>query len=215
MPKIKSIARSPHIDMTPMVDLFSLLLTFFILTATFRPTDPAKITIPASISEKVTPEKDILTIFISPDKGDKANLFFNFDNGKDTSTHFREKMLDRMAVQYRLTFTREEKSIFSRKSTIGTSMSKLHAWINEKDSKVADAMLTGVPADSIDNQFEWWIVSARNVNPYAEVAIKADGDVPFPAVKKVLDMLQKNNVNKFNLITTYNKQEVGLKDIPK
>ena len=120
-----------------------------------------------------------------------------------------------MAVQYRLTFTREEKSIFSRKSTIGMPMNKLHDWINEKDSKVADAMLTGVPADSIDNQFEWWIVSARNVNPYAEVAIKADGDVPFPAVKKVLDMLQKNNVNKFNLITTYNKQEVGLKDIPK
>jgi biopolymer transport protein ExbD len=37
MPKIKPPARSPHIDMTPMVDLFSVLLIFLLLTASFRP----------------------------------------------------------------------------------------------------------------------------------------------------------------------------------
>jgi len=78
MPKIKSTARSPHIDMTPMVDLFTLLLTFFLLTATFLPIEPAQITIPSSISEKMTPDNNLITIFISPD----AKIFFNFDNGK-------------------------------------------------------------------------------------------------------------------------------------
>jgi len=34
-------------------------------------------------------------------------------------------------------------------------------------------------------------------------------------VKKVMDMLQENKVNKFNLITNLEKQEVTLKDVPK
>ena len=33
MPKIKPPVRTPHIDMTPMVDLFSVLLIFLLLTA--------------------------------------------------------------------------------------------------------------------------------------------------------------------------------------
>jgi len=46
MPKIKLGHKSPRIDMTPMVDLFTLLLTFFILTATFRPQESAAVDTP-------------------------------------------------------------------------------------------------------------------------------------------------------------------------
>jgi len=200
--------------MTPMVDLFSLLLTFFILTAVFRPTDPAQISIPSSISEKVTPEKNLLTIFVSPDKGDKAKVFLNFDNGGDTSRHFRAHLLEQMAAQYSLTFTPKEIDLFSKRSNFGMPIKNLREWINAKDTKDAEAFLTGIPTDSLDNQLAWWIRKARLVNPAAEIAIKADGDVPFPRVKKVLDIVQENGVNRFNLITTYNKQTVGLKDIP-
>jgi biopolymer transport protein ExbD len=35
--------------------------------------------------------------------------------------------------------------------------------------------------------------------------IKGDADAAFPAVKKVLDMLQDKNVNRFNLITNLEK----------
>ena len=92
MPKIKQPARSPHIDMTPMVDLFSLLLTFFMLTTSFRPQEAAPIETPNSVSEKQAPDNDIMTIFISKE----GKVFFNFDNGKDTSTHFRTKLLQKM-----------------------------------------------------------------------------------------------------------------------
>jgi biopolymer transport protein ExbD len=47
------------------------------------------------------------------------------------------------------------------------------------------------------------------------VAIKGDGEANYTGVKKVMDMLQENKVNKFNLITNLERQEVTLKDLPK
>ena len=47
--------------MTPMVDLFFLLLIFFILTATFRPQEAVQVDTPTSVSNKTTPERHIIT----------------------------------------------------------------------------------------------------------------------------------------------------------
>ena len=55
---------------------------------------------------------------------------------------------------------------------------------------------------------------SRVVNPQAEVAIKGDGDADYTTVKKVMDLLQENKVNKFNLITNLMKEDVSVKDIP-
>jgi biopolymer transport protein ExbD len=216
MPKIKKAARSPHIDMTPMVDLFSLLLTFFILTATFRPSDPAQLTTPNSNSDKEIPDHDVFTIFIAPDANDieKGVVFIDLDNGKDTTTRFRSDMLEQMAFRYEMTFTPEEYTIFSRKSNFGMPMDMIRGWINAENMQEADKFQVGIPMDSIDNQFAWWVYSARVVNPGAEIAIKADGDVPFPMIKKVLDVVQAEGVNRFNLITTLERQTLTVDDIP-
>ena len=68
--------------------------------------------------------------------------------------------------------------------------------------------------DSTDNQLSYWIRYARLTNPNAEVAIKGDGDAEYSVVKKIMDLLQDNKVNKFNLVTNLEKQEVKLSDIP-
>ena len=210
MPKIKPPVRTPHIDMTPMVDLFSVLLIFLLLTASFRPQEAAVITTPQSISEKQAPDADLMTIFIAKD----GKVFFNIDNGRDTSTHFRSKLLEKIGEQYKIQFTKAEISKFGTMSSFGLPIKDLKTWLNSKDSKEKDKLQIGIPMDSTDNQLAWWVREARLTNVGAEVAIKGDADTDYKTVKKIMDLLQDNKVNKFNLVTNLQHQEVTLKDLP-
>ena len=211
MPKIKPAVRTPHIDMTPMVDLFSVLLIFLLLTASFRPQEAALISSPTSISEKQAQDKDIMTIIIAKD----GKIFFNIDNGKDSSKHTRADLLVEMGKRYNVSFSKNELSTFGNLTSFGMPMNDIKTWLNEKDSKKKEKLQTGIPTDSTDNQLSYWIRYARLTNPNAEVAIKGDGESEYTVVKKIMDLLQENKVNKFNLVTDLEKQEVKKSDIPK
>lgn len=205
MGKIKLAVKTPHIDMTPMVDMFFLLLTFFILTATFRPQEAVHVDTPSSISETTTPEKNVITILIS--KEDK--VFFNVDNGDDTSKHIRGKVLQAMGSQYQIRFTPAEVKKFEGLSSFGLPIVKLKDWIAADNQKTRDAMEESIPMDSTDNQLLMWIRFSRTYNNDLQVDIKGDGKANFPVVKKVIDILQDNNVKKFNLTTNLEKVEVS------
>lgn len=206
MSKIKLPSVPPRIDMTPMVDLFFLLLTFFMLTTSFKPQEAKPIDTPQSVSEKLTPEKNVITVLISKD--DK--VFFNIDNGGDSTMHVRRKVLTEISKYFRIPFTPEQIKKFEGLASFGMPIKNLGAWIDSSDPKERDAMQVGMPIDSLDNQLERWVLFARNINPIADAAIKGDGEADYKVVKRVLDIMQTININRFNLTTTLNKVEVKI-----
>jgi biopolymer transport protein ExbD len=206
MGKIKVAKGAPRTDMTPMVDMFMLLLTFFMLTATFRPQEPTQVDTPNSISEKITP------VYV----GKENKVFFNIDNGEDSTNHIRQDVLRNVGAAYNLSFTPEQLSKFERMDAFGMPIENMAAWIDAPDQKSRDVLQTGIPVDTLEaatSELANWILYARKANPRAKATIRGDNTADYKAVKQVLDIFQGAKINNFNLVTNLEKVEVKLENL--
>ncbi len=196
MSRAKIAKKSTAIDMTPMVDLAFLLITFFMLTIKFRPVETVQISIPSSIAEQPLPAQDVMVI--SVDTG--GRVFLGVDR-KQT----RHELINRIAKHYNLDITQAEAEKFSLMTDIGVPVGNLKQWINlSPDDQKKNAR--GIPCDSTNNQLKELIKMARYANfekfeKDLRIAIKADVKTPYPAVKKVIETLRNEKINRFNLIT--------------
>ena len=198
MAKIKMKKKSTSTDMTAMCDVAFLLLTFFILTATAKVPEALPVDTPASTVQTKLPETDLATITIGKGKG---KVFFDL-KGREV----RKRALQLMGEKYGVTFTQDEMDKFALMEGFGVPIQSLSQIIAMKSADRSKADQPGVPKDSLDNQLKEWIYNSRIANietndKELQIAIKGDAKEEYPAVKKVMDILQDQKINSFSLVT--------------
>jgi biopolymer transport protein ExbD len=194
---VKMSKKAASIDMTAMCDVAFLLLTFFILTATAKIPEPLPVDTPASTVQTKLPDTDLATITVG-----KGKVFFDL-KGREV----RKRTLELMGQKYQVAFTEEESAKFALMEGVGVPITSLKELIAMKSSDRGKANLQpGIPKDSLDNQLSQWIQNARIANielqdKELQIAIKGDAKEEYPAIKKVMDILQDQKINSFNLVT--------------
>ena len=207
MAKIKIKKADVWIDMTPMSDVMVLLLTFFMLTSTFVKQEPVKVQTPGSVSEIKVPESNVLNVLVGKD----GKIFMSMDKTTDTQT-----ALASLTDQFGISLTPAQQKVFLDDPMWGVPMQKLQAYLSlDKNTRPQELKNYGIPTDSVKgktgdaamSEFQLWVKAAKEANPDAKIAIKADENTPYKTVKKIMSELQDMNENRYYLITQYKKAE--------
>jgi len=199
MPRAKVQRKSTAIDMTAMCDVSFLLLTFFILTATARQPDPLEVNIPTSTYKIKLPDTDMGILSIG-----KGKVFYEIV-GNDV----KKLTLQKMGEQYKISFTPEEIKRFSVIGSFGVPIQNLKQYImldGEARDKYAKAG-NGIPTDSVSKELDQWIMQNRQAvaelhSAPLRISIRGDAKEEYPVIKKIINILQDQKVNKFSLITS-------------
>jgi hypothetical protein len=166
------------------------------MTSTAKIPEALPVDTPNSNVQTKLPDTDLATLTVGDGK-----VFFDL-KGKE----IRRRTLELMGEKYDVTFTDDDKETFSRMNDFGVPILNLKQIIDMKAADRANAGQTGIPADSLDNQLKDWIYNARKANievndKELQVAIKGDAKEEYPAIKKVMDILQDQQINSFSLVT--------------
>jgi biopolymer transport protein ExbD len=196
MAKIKIKKNPGSTDMTAMCDVAFLLLTFFVMTSTAKIPEALVVDLPASQVQTKLPESDLATLTVGDGK-----VFFDL-KGREV----RVRTLELMSEKYGVEFTDDDKKMFSLMDDFGVPVTNLKQIIEMKAGDRSKAGQPGIPIDSLDNQLKEWIYNARIANievndKELQVAIKGDAKEEYPAIRKVMDILQEQKINSFSLVT--------------
>jgi biopolymer transport protein ExbD len=194
---IKMQKKAGSTDMTAMCDVAFLLLSFFVMTATAKIPEALPVDTPSSVVQTKLPETDLATITIG-----KGKVFFDL-KGREV----RKRALELMGQKYGVEFTPEETETFALMEGVGVPIASLKQLIAMKTAdRNKPGVQPGVPKDSLDNQLKEWIYNSRIANidvndKELQIAIKGDAKEEYPAIKKVMDVLQDQKINSFSLVT--------------
>ena len=201
MAKIKMKKKSTSTDMTAMCDVAFLLLTFFILTATAKVPEALPVDMPASVAEFKLPDTDLAIITVGKGADGKSKVFFDL-KGRE----IRKKTLEGMGEKFGVTFSEDDKTKFALMDDFGVPVANLKQIIDMKAADRVKADQPGIPIDSLDNQLKEWLLVSRRAaieldDKELQIAIKGDAKEQYPQIKKIMDILQDQKINSFNLVT--------------
>ena len=193
---IKMKKKAGSTDMTAMCDVAFLLLSFFVMTATAKVPEELPVDTPSSTVQTKLPEADLATITIGQGK-----VFFDL-KGREV----RKKTLELMGQKYGIAFSESDGEKFALMEGFGVPIGSLKQFIDMKSADRSKANQPGIPKDSLDNQLKEWIYNARIANievadKELQIAIKGDAKEEYQAIRKVMDILQDQKINNFNLVT--------------
>lgn len=196
MAKIKMKKKSTSTDMTAMCDVAFLLLTFFILTATAKVPEVMPVDTPASTVQTKLPDTDLATLTVG-----KGKVFFDL-KGRE----IRKRTLEMMGQKYKLSFSEDDLTKFALMESFGVPVQSLKQILDMKSADRSKAGQPGIPKDSLNNQLADWVQYARTANievndKELQIAIKGDAKEEYPAIKKIMDILQNQEINSFSLVT--------------
>ena len=184
---------STNIDMTAMCDVAFLLLSFFILTTKFKPAEAVNVVTPSSVSTTHAVQKDAFIVSI-----DKEGRIFI-----DLSDEMKGDVIDRVSTDRNLNLSATDKALFKKSTFVGSPFSQLSSFLKLDPEQLKNVKLTGIPADSSNNELQAWINAAVNVYQGRTInfLIKGDNDSKYTSFKNVIEAFKKNDIYKYQLVT--------------
>ena len=200
MGRAKLPRKSTSIDMTAMCDVAFLLLSFFILTTKFKPAEAIAVTIPKSVAAKVAPTKDIVEVII--DKDGKVFLSMDDESIKETvaNTLNSTKGLNLNIKAFKVA------------QFFGAPFNGMASYLQLPEDQRKGNLLPGIPVkDSTNNELTTWMSAV--VNAYQgkkpNFLVKGDNIAKYPAFKAVITAFKKNDILKFQMVTSPEGIPVG------
>lgn len=195
----KPARKSPSMDMTAMCDVAFLLLTFFIMTTQFKSEESVTVDTPSSISEIKVEDKDMATITIDKD----GKYYFGVTNPTDRYT-----LIQKMNDKYGAGLSESQQASFTKLSETGVSINSLKQYLSLTEAQKSQVKLQGIPNDSTKSELVDWVKTyLTDINKSAKLAVRGDVNTQYPAIKKLFAELGKNDINKFQLITSSENAE--------
>ena len=196
MAKAKTKSGKTSIDMTAMCDVAFLLLSFFVMTSTAKLPEPLPVDTPASTVQQKLPESNLAMVTVGDEK-----VYFTISD-----RDLRGAVLDKIAEKYQITFSQEHRKAFELMDGFGVDIKQLPGLLEMKGSdRNKDGVQGGIPYAPENNQLKEWLLAARNAardkDQELKIAIKGDALESYPMMKKVIDLMQEQKINKFFLVT--------------
>jgi biopolymer transport protein ExbD len=188
---------STHIDMTPMVDLFCLLLTFFMLTTAFSKPKVMEIVLPEKdVNIKDRPKiQDERVVNVILDENDRVFWYNGMVDPKKTLPTLTETNFSKDGIR---------KVLLNRNKTLFESI-----YAFEDSIKTGKIVL---PRDTADRKMKK-MRTADKVGPI--VLIKATDKVKYGNIVNIIDEMAITNVARYSIVDINDIEKKMIEDYKK